>query len=114
MQEIRMITEYVLFDLPPGITRDEVVQGMREAAPRWRDEGELIRKTFIYDAAAGQAGAFYLWVTRAAADRAHDRAWRLGLRTRYGGEPVFSYFDTPIVVDNALGQTIEAPARDRA
>jgi hypothetical protein len=104
-----MITEYVLFDLPPGMCRDEVVQGMRDVAPRWRGAADLIRKTFVYDAVANQAGAFYLWQSREAAERAHDQAWRQGVRDRYGSDPVIRYFDTPVVVDNARGQTTEPP-----
>jgi hypothetical protein len=105
-----MITEYVLFDLPAGISRNEVVQGMRDVVPRWRANAELIRKTFVYDPAANQAGAFYLWPNREAAQRAHDEAWRRRIRETYGSEPVIRYFDTPIVVDNAVGQTIDEPA----
>jgi hypothetical protein len=105
-----MITEYVLFDLPAGISRDEVIRGMREVAPRWRDAPDLIRKTFVHDAAANQAGAFYLWNNRDAAERAHDQAWRQRVLDTYGSEPVIRYFDTPLVVDNALGQTIESEA----
>jgi hypothetical protein len=103
-----MITEYVLFNLPAGISREDVVSGMHEVAPRWRKEPELIRKTFVYDAEANQAGAFYLWHNRAAAERAHDDAWRQRIRDSYGSDPVIRYFDTPLVVDNALGQTIAA------
>lgn len=103
-----MITEYVLFDLPTGITRQEVLQGMQEVAPRWRAEPELIRKTFIFDPVANQAGAFYLWRRRADAERAHDAAWRERIRERYGSEPVVQYFETPLVVDNVLGQTLQA------
>lgn len=103
-----MITELVLFDIPAGMDRDEVVQGMRQVAPRWRTEPELIRKTFVYDPDAGQAGAFYLWKNRAAAERAHDDTWRQRVVDMYGNEPVIRFFDTPMVVDNALGRTIEA------
>ncbi|MBE7417732.1 MAG: YdhR family protein [Ideonella sp.] len=102
-----MITEYVLFDLPQGITREAVVAGMHEVAPRWRAEPTLIRKTFVFDAQANQAGAFYLWHDRAAAEAAHDDAWRQRIRSAYGSEPVIRYFDTPLVVDNALGKLIE-------
>ena len=101
-----MITEYVLFDLPPGLTRDEVVRGMHEVAPRWAAEPALVRKTFVYDPVAGKAGALYLWRDRASAERAHDAAWRAGVRARYGSEPVVRVFETPLVVDNALGQVI--------
>ena len=102
-----MITEYVLFDLPAGISREEVVAGMHEVAPRWRAEPDLIRKTFVHDPEAGQAGAVYLWTNREAAERAHDAAWRQRIRDTYGSDPVVRWFDTPLVVDNALGRTIE-------
>lgn len=103
-----MITEYIVFDLPAGIGRDEVIQGMHEVVPRWLGRPALIRKTFVYDAAANQAGAFYLWENREAAEQAHDEAWRQGIRRKYGSEPVVRYFETPLVVDNALGRTIAA------
>lgn len=106
-----MISEYVRFQLPAGISRAEVVQGMHEVVPRWQGEPELIRKTFLYDPVAGQAGAFYLWRSRAAAERAHDAAWRQRIRSTYGSEPVVQYFETPLVVDNALGQVIEEEHR---
>lgn len=101
-----MITEYVLFSLPAGMTRAEVVAGMHEVAPRWRAEPDLIRKTFIYDAAAQQSGAFYLWKNRASAEAAHGEAWRQGIGAKFGSEPRVVYFETPLVVDNALGRTI--------
>lgn len=105
-EEQAVITEYVLFDLPAGITRDEVVAGMHEVAPRWQREGQLVRKTFVFDPVAGQAGAFYLWRDRRAAEAAHDEAWRQRIRAAYGSEPQVRYFETPLVVDNALGRVI--------
>ena len=102
-----MITEYVLFGLPAKMSRAEVVAGMRAVAPKWRATPELIRKTFIYDAQAKQAGAFYLWKNKAAALRAHDDAWREGVRQNFGSVPVIRYFETPLVIDNALGAVIE-------
>jgi hypothetical protein len=102
-----MITEYVLFALPKGTTRAEVVAGMHEVAPRWRAEPELIRKTFVYDPRAQVAGAFYLWKNRCAAELAHGDAWRQRIRATYGSDPSIQYFETPLVVDNALGQVIE-------
>lgn len=102
-----MITEYVLFSLPEGISRDEVVAAMREVAPRWRSEADLIRKTFVYDAAAHQTGAFYLWKNLASAQAAHGEAWRQSVRAKYGSEPRIVYFETPLVVDNALGRVID-------
>ena len=79
---------------------------MHEVAPRWQTEPDLIRKTFIYDASAGQAGAFYLWKNRTSAELAHGEAWRSRIRSNYGSEPTIRYFETPLVVDNALDQII--------
>lgn len=101
-----MITEFVQFALPAGITREEVVAGMREVAPRWQAEPNLIRKTFVLDPRLRFSGAFYLWKDRASAEAAHDAAWRQRIRSAYGSEPEIRYFDTPLVVDNALGAVI--------
>lgn len=107
-----MMSEWVMFALPAGMTRAEVIEGMREVAPNWRRNPDLIRKTFLYDAQAGQAGALYLWPRREAAERAHDEAWRARIRAKYGSEPTIRYFETPIVVDNALGAIIEADSTE--
>lgn len=102
-----MITEYVLFDLPREFSRYDAVATMHDAAPRWLNLPNLIRKTFVYDPVANQAGAFYPWEDRASAEAAHDEAWRQGVHDRFGSEPSIRYFDTPLVVDNALGRIIE-------
>ena len=103
-----MITEYVRFALPAGITKEKVNAGMREVAPRWQREPNLVRKTFILDPELKFTGAFYLWKDKASAQAAHDETWRQRVRSNYGSEPEIQYFDTPLVVDNALGQVIEA------
>ncbi len=102
-----MITELVLFDLPSGISRDDVIAGMRATAPAWRANAELVRKNYLYDAAAGQAGGAYLWPSIEAAQRGHDDAWRARIKQMYGSEPVIRYFETPMIVDNAQDELIE-------
>lgn len=98
-----MITELVLFDLPAGITREQVKAGMLSTAGHWRANAELVRKNYLYDAQAGKAGGAYLWPSVEAAQRGHDAAWRARIRTLYGSEPEIRYFDTPLIVDNAAG-----------
>ena len=101
-----MIAEYVLFDVPAGMTREQVVAGMRAVAPKWRANADLIRKTFVYDPEQGQTGAFYLWKNKEAALLAHGEDWRHGVLETFGSVPVIRYFQTPLVVDNALQQVI--------
>jgi hypothetical protein len=102
-----MITEYILFDVPRQLTREQIVEGMREVSPKWRATPDLIRKTFVYDAEASQAGAFYLWKNKAAAVQAHGDTWRRGILAKYGSVPQIRYFQTPLVVDNVLQAVIE-------
>jgi hypothetical protein len=102
-----MISELVTFALPKGMTREEVIEGMREVVPKWRAEPDLVRKTFLYDPQARQAGALYTWKSRAAAHAAHDEHWRAGILARYGSKPTVRYFETPLVVDNAAGAVVE-------
>jgi hypothetical protein len=102
-----MITELVLFNLPPGITRDEVVAGMRTSTAHWRANTELVRKNYIYDRDKDQAGGVYLWPSIEAAQRGHNDAWRARIKAVYGNEPVIRYFDTPLIVDNAQDTLID-------
>ena len=102
-----MITEYVLFDVPRSMSREQVVAAMRAVAPKWRATPDLIRKTFLYDPENSQTGAFYLWSNQAAALQAHGEEWRRGVMETFGSVPVIRYFQTPLVIDNALQETIE-------
>ena len=52
-----MITELVLFDLPEGMTREQVVAFFRQNAPKWRANSDLIRKNYLYDPEAQRDGA---------------------------------------------------------
>ncbi len=102
-----MITEYILFEVPRSMSREQVVAGMRAVAPKWRSTPDLVRKTFVYDPDGHQTGAFYLWKNKAAALEAHGDAWRRGIMETFGSVPVIRYFQTPLVVDNALQETID-------
>ena len=101
-----MITEIIIFDVPNGMTREEVVANYRRSAPKWRANLDLIRKNYLYEAEKRRAGGVYLWRSMEAARRARDAAWLDRVRRTYGSEPMVQYFETPSVADNAIGQTI--------
>ncbi|WP_298111762.1 monooxygenase [Bradyrhizobium sp.] len=101
-----MITEIVTFDIPDGMTREEVVANYRRSAPSWRANPDLIRKNYLFDGQTRRAGGVYLWRSMDAARRARDTAWLDRVRSTYRSEPTVQYFETPLVADNALGQTI--------
>ncbi len=102
-----MITEVVLFDLPKGMTREQVIANYRESAPGWRANPDLIRKNYLYDAANGQGGGVYLWKDIAAAKRWHGDDFRKRMVERYGSEPVIRYYETAVVIDNEAQKTVE-------
>jgi hypothetical protein len=105
-EEKDMITEIITFEIPDGMTRDEVVANYRRSAPIWRANPDLIRKNYLFDGQTRRAGGVYLWRSMEAARRARDAAWLERVRRTYGSEPTVQYFETPLVADNALGQTI--------
>ena len=107
-----MISEIVTFKLRLGMTRAEVVALYRRTAPLWRANPVCIRKCYLYDAANHLGGGAYLWKSLAAAKRAHGEAWRRMIDDLYGsdGQITITYFETPIVADNLVQQTIEEDA----
>jgi len=108
-----MISEYVLFDLPKGITREQAVKDMEAVAPAWRKNPDLIRKTFLYDPEANQAAALYTWHNREAAEKAHGEEWRQRLWDTYQTVPTVRYFETPLIADNALGETVREAGKNQ-
>src|SRR5678815_4270488 len=83
-----MITEVITFKLRPGMTREDVVAVYRTTAPIWRANAECIRKCYLYDGERRLGGGAYLWKT------SED-------------EISIVYFETRVVADNLVQQTIE-------
>jgi hypothetical protein len=103
-----VITEIVTFDLPKGMTREQIVANFRDSIPRWRDNPDMIRKHMIFDLEHGKAGGVYLWNSVADAKRWHDESFHERIRSLFGSVPSYQYFETPVVVDNAAGQVLDA------
>ena len=51
-----MITEIVMFKLPDGTMREEVISNYEKTAPTWRENPDLVRKNYLFDADKGIAG----------------------------------------------------------
>lgn len=105
-----MITEIVTFKLPQGMTREQLVANFRQTAPKWRENPDLIRKNYLYDQANGVGGGVYLWQSIDDARRWHNDAFRQKVIEVYGSAPTITYFETPIVVDNAAGKITDEGA----
>ncbi len=102
-----MITTLTSFTLPKPITRDEAVAIFRSTAPTYRGVPGLIRKTYVLYPDGVTVGGIYLWATRADAEKMYSDDWRAFVRGKYGCEPVVTYLDSPVVVDNVTQEIIE-------
>ncbi len=99
-----MITEIVIIKLPEGTTREETIASFEKTAPTWRENPDLIRKSYLFDAEKGIAGGVYLWKKMANAEKWHGAEFRKKVKEIYGAEPESQFFETPILVDNRAGE----------
>jgi hypothetical protein len=65
-----------------------------------------VRKYYVRTEDGGRAGGIYLWESRAAADAVYNGEWRERVEKLYGAKPTFTWFGTPVIVDNLAGGTI--------
>ena len=60
----------------------------------------MVRKYYLFG--QGQVGGgVYLWESREAADKMYTNAWKKMITERYGAPPDVTYYETPVIVDNA-------------
>ena len=109
-----MMIEVITFQLPEGMTCDDVKKYYEDTTDKWRKFNELIRKSYIYDGEARLGSGIYHWKTVAAADQWHDAEWRKFVKELYGRDPIVRRFEIPIVADNELDQTITFPIDEAA
>jgi hypothetical protein len=103
-----MITTLVEFHLPSPISLEEATRRFEESAPKYRNLAGLIRKYYIRAQDGRVAGGIYLWESRPAAERVYDGEWRARVEQLYGAKPTITWFDSPVVVDNAADTITKA------
>lgn len=101
-----MITVIVQFRLARALTPEQAREAFSATAPQYRQMPGLVRKCYLLSEDGKSAGGVYLWQSRADAERRFDDAWMRSAREKYGADLSVTYFDTPVIVDNALGQII--------
>jgi hypothetical protein len=78
----------------------------------WRENPDLIRKYYLFDAKSGVTGGVYLWKEKAHAEKWHGEEFRKKVKELYGAEPESQFFETPIVVDTVAGE-VTIPRQSR-
>jgi hypothetical protein len=95
------ITTVVQFRLPQAISLEEATRRFESSAPKYRNVPGLIRKYYLRAEDGRTAGGVYLWESRAAADAVYSTEWREYVTKAFGSAPEITWFDTPVIVDNA-------------
>ena len=96
-----MITAIVNFKLPAPMTLAQTEGLFNGSAHKYKGLPGLERKYYLLSEDGSSAGGVYLWRTRQDAERLYSDEWRRFIRERYGCNPVVSYFESPVIVDNA-------------
>lgn len=101
-----MLTSIVQFKLAQPITREKAREFFSGTAPNYREVHGLIRKYYILSQDGATAGGVYLWNSRQDAERLYTDEWKKFILDKYGSLPSVTYFESPVVVDNAIGEIV--------
>jgi hypothetical protein len=101
-----MITAVVQFKLPEPLSRSKAREVFSSTAPRYQEVAGLIRKYYLLSDDGQTAGGVYLWKSREDAERLYNDEWKNFILDKYGSKPSVTYFDSPVVVDNLIGEII--------
>jgi heme-degrading monooxygenase HmoA len=95
-----MVTVVTRFQLPTGVSAEQVQAAFTEAAPKFRNVPGLVRKQFLRSKVCRTGGGVYLWNNEAAARTFMNEGVAPMIRQRYQVEPEIEYFDSPVIVEN--------------
>jgi len=102
-----MITALVQIKLQEAITLDKARAVFTETAPKYREVKGLIRKYYLLAEDGQTAGGVYLWESRAEAEQLYTEDWKTFIMQKYGTMPTVTFFASPVIVDNLVGQIIK-------
>ena len=101
-----MITSIVQFKLPEPVSREKARELFSGTAPKYRKVDGLIRKYYILSKDGSTAGGIYLWDSQEDAESLYTDEWKEFIYDKYGAKPSITYFESPVVVDNAIGDIV--------
>jgi hypothetical protein len=103
----KMITTLVQIKLSEALSLDKAREIFTSTAPKYREIKGLIRKYYLLSENGRTAGGVYLWESRKAAEHLYTDDWKEFILQKYGAKPSVTYFNSPVIVDNLLGEIIK-------
>ena len=95
-----LITVVTRFQLPAGVTADQIRAAFEEAAPRFRNVPGLVRKQFLRSKDCRTAGGVYLWNDEYAARAFMNERVAPMIREKFHVDPAIEFYDSPVIVEN--------------
>jgi len=102
-----MITTIVQIKLSETLSLNKAQDIFATTALKYIEIQGLIRKYYLLSEDGQTAGGVYLWESREAAEMLYTEEWKKFILQKYGSEPSVTYFYSPVIVDNLLGEVIE-------
>ena len=101
-----MITALVHFALPEPMSAETMAELSEASAALYKGFDGLVSMCYVRSPEGTEVGGVYLWDSRDAADQCYDAAWHERVTEAYGVEPVITWLETPVVVDNRHDEII--------
>ena len=95
-----LITVVTSFQLPAGVTADQLRAAFDEAAPKFRGVPGLVRKQFLHSKDGRTAGGVYLWNDERAARAFMSERVAPMIRQKFNVDPTIEFYDSPVIVEN--------------
>jgi heme-degrading monooxygenase HmoA len=95
-----LITVITRFQLPAGVTADQIRAAFEEAAPAFRAVPGLVRKHFLSSKDCRTAGGVYLWNDEKAARTFMKERVAPMIRKKFNVDPAIEFYDSPVIVEN--------------
>jgi len=99
-----MITTIVQIKLSETLSLNKAQDIFATTASKYIEIQGLIRKYYLLSEDGETAGGVYLWESREAAEMLYTEEWKKFILQKYGSGPSVTYFYSPVIVDNLLGE----------
>lgn len=101
-----MITTITEFKLPVKLSVEQAREIFIATAPNYKGMVGLIRKSYYLTPDGTKAGGIYLWKSRSDADKVYTDEWMDFVRAKYGSDPLITYLECPVIVDNVTNEIL--------
>ena len=95
-----LIAVITRFQLPAGVTADQIRAAFDEVAPKFRNVPGLVRKQFLNSKDCRTPGGVYLWNDEGAALAFMNERVAPMIRGKFHVDPTIEFYDSPVIVEN--------------